>query len=95
VFDRFLRQMRELVRTGAYVMTDHAHEEMEADGLTLFDVERGILTGAIRERQRDRRTSEWKYLIVGRTLSADEVVAVCKIGPTGKLVFITVYRHAE
>ena len=36
VFDRILRQMRELVRTSQYVMTLHAEEEMEADGLNVF-----------------------------------------------------------
>ena len=30
MFDRILRQLRELVRTSQYVMTLHAEEEMEA-----------------------------------------------------------------
>jgi hypothetical protein len=85
--------MRELVRSSAYIMTVHAHEEMEADHLSLFDLEHCILTGEITERQRDRITGEWKYLVQGCTLSAEEAVVVSKIGPTGKLVFVTVYRH--
>ena len=52
MFDRILRRMRELVRTSQYVMTLHAEEEMEADGLSAFDIERCILTGRIVERQR-------------------------------------------
>lgn len=91
MFDRLLRRMRELVRTSGYVMTAHGVEEMEADGLTIFDVEHCILTGEIVERQRDRGTGEWKYLILGKTLSDDAGVVVAKIGPTGKLVMITVY----
>ena len=42
--------MRDKVRTRQYVMTLHAEEEMSDDALTIFDVERGILTGEIVER---------------------------------------------
>ncbi len=44
-------------------MTLHAEEEMDNDGLSIFDVERAILTGRIMERQKDVMTTEWKYLI--------------------------------
>ena len=91
MFDRVLRRMRKLVRTSRYVMTVHGHEEIEADQLTVFDVEHCILTGEIIKRQKDRRTGEWKYLVEGKTLSGDRAVAVSKIGPPGKLVIITVY----
>jgi hypothetical protein len=50
-------------------MTVHAEEEMSDDGLTIFDVERAILTGEIIERQQDHQSSEWKYLITGRAVS--------------------------
>ncbi|MBM2826652.1 MAG: hypothetical protein HW403_716 [Dehalococcoidia bacterium] len=70
----------------------HATEQMGEDELTIFDVERGILTGEIIERQRDQDTNEWKYLVSGQTLAGDKVVIVTKLGPTGKLVVITVYR---
>ncbi|MCX8068363.1 MAG: DUF4258 domain-containing protein [Anaerolineae bacterium] len=73
-------------------MTLHAEEEMSDDGLTIYDVERCILTGEIIERQRDIRTGEWKYLVKGQTLDGDAIVVVAKLSPTGKLVFITVYR---
>ena len=76
MFDRVLRRIRELVRTSRYVMTVHGHEEMDADQLTVFDVEHCILTGEIVERQTDLRTGEWKYLIEGETLSGDRAVAV-------------------
>lgn len=91
MFDRVIRRMRELVRTSQYVMTMHGHDEMEADGLTVFDVEHCILTGEIIERQKDARTGEWKYLVRGKTLDAGKVITVAKVGPTGKLVIITVY----
>jgi len=91
VFDSVLRRMPELVRTSRYVMTIHGQEEMEADRLSVFDVEHCILTGGIVERQRDPRTREWKYLVEGEALSGHRSVVVSKIGPTGVLVVITVY----
>ena len=44
------------------------------------------------ERQKDRDTGEWKYLIEGKTLAGDVLVVVAKLSITGKLVIITVYR---
>jgi uncharacterized DUF497 family protein len=86
--------MRELVLSGLYVMTVHGQEEMEADGLTLHDVEHVILTGEIVERQRDQQTGEPKYLIEGGSMSDERATVVAKIGPTERLVIITVYLSA-
>ena len=91
MFDQILNRMKELVRTSRYIAGTHAAEEMEADGLTIYDIEHGILTGQIVERQRDRKTKEWKYLIEGMTLGDEAVCTVAKISPTGKLVIVTVY----
>ena len=91
MFERILKRMREKVRRRQYVMTLHTEEEMNDDGLTIFDVERGILTGEILERQKDKVTTEWKYRIRGETVVGGEVEVVAKLGPTGKLVIITVY----
>jgi hypothetical protein len=92
VFQRILKQIREKVRQRQYVMTLHAEEEMSDDNLSIFDVERGLLTGEIVERQKDAVTGEWKYLVKGNTVAGDEMMIVAKISPTGKLVIITVYR---
>jgi hypothetical protein len=73
-------------------MTLHAEEEMDDDGLSIFDVERVILTGDIVERQRDHVTTEWKYLLEGQTIGGDQVVVVTRLSVTRKLVIITVYR---
>jgi len=91
MYDRILKRMREKIRTRQYVMTLHAEEEMDDDNLSIFDVERGVLTGKIIERQKDRITAEWKYLIKGETVAGDPVVVVAKLSITGKLVIITVY----
>jgi len=84
--------MQARIRTRQYVMTLHAEEEMEDDRLSIFDVERGILTGRIVERQKDAVTAEWKYLVEGETIAGDAVVVVAKLSVTAKLVIITVYR---
>ena len=72
-------------------MTLHAEEEMDEEGLTIFDVERVILSGEIQERQRDRQTAESKYRIRGPSMAEDSVEVIAKISPTGKLVLLTVY----
>ena len=89
--ERILTKLRNLVRLRRYVMTLHAEEEMSDDNLTIFDVEHGILTGKVIERQKDRETAEWKYLVKGQALSGEYIVVVVKVGRSGKLVFVTVY----
>jgi len=92
VANRTLNRIRERIRKRQYVMTLHAEEEMDEDGLTIFDVESVILTGEIVEQQRDRKTKERKYLVRGQGVDGDETaVVVSKFGPTGKLVILTVY----
>jgi len=71
----------------------HTEEEMSDKNLSIFDVESVILTGEIIERQKDRKTGEWKYLVRGQALSGEHAIVVVKIGPTEKLVVITIYRQ--
>ena len=66
---------------------------MDDDELSVFDVESGILTGNIRERQKDQDTGEWKYVIEGQSLTGDRIALVGKISPTDKMVIITVWRE--
>ncbi|HXU34339.1 MAG TPA: DUF4258 domain-containing protein [Thermoanaerobaculia bacterium] len=90
--NRTLVRMRELIRKRQYVLTIHADEEMDNDGLTIFDVENVILTGELFQQQRDRKTSERKYLVRGKTLqSRESAVVVSRFGPTDRLVILTVY----
>lgn len=49
VFQRILKEMRDKIRHRNYVMTLHAEEEMSDDDLSIFDVERNLLTGEIIE----------------------------------------------
>lgn len=91
MFKRILDRMRLCIQKRYYVMTLHAEEEMDADELTIYDVESAVLTGRIVERQKDKETGEWKYKLRGITGGSDEVELVVKFGATGKLVVITVY----
>jgi hypothetical protein len=92
VWERILKRMQAKVRKREYVMTLHAEEEMDEDGLTSTDIEHGILSGQIIQRQKDRVATGWKYGLRGQTPSGDAVVIIAKLSRTGKLVIITVYR---
>jgi len=74
-------------------MTIHAEEEMDDDELTVLDIESSVLTGKIVERQRDVRTREWKYVVLGTGMDASSVGVVGKLSATGCLVILTTYRE--
>ena len=92
MFDRQLRHFRECVRRADYDITFHGLDEMEEDRFSVLDVESCILTGAVVERQRDRRTGEHKYVIQGRALGGAGITVVAKWLRTGKMAVLTVYR---
>ncbi len=91
MFERILKRMRDKIYNRNYVMTLHAEEEMEDDDLTIYDIERSILTGEILKRQKDKLSSQWKYHIRGQTTTGSQAEVIAKLSPTGKLVIITVY----
>ncbi len=91
MFERILERLRAKVCTRQYVMTLHAEDEMNDEGFTIFDAERGILTGEIIERQKDIVTAEWKYIVRGKAVDGGPVCIVTKLSPTGKMVILTVY----
>jgi len=92
VYQRILTEIREKVRLRQYIMTLHTEEQVSDDDLSIFDLERWILTGNIIEQQKDRETGEWKYLVEGESITDGKIVVVVKISLTEKLVFITTYR---
>jgi len=53
------------------------------------------LRGRISNRQRDRHTGEWKYVVRGKAIGGDDMVALAKIGGSGRLVVVTVYVLAD
>lgn len=87
-----ISRFRHLIRTLNYVVSTHAAEELEDDNLSILDLENIVLTGQITERQRDGQTREVKCVVAGVTLDGAAAEAVIKVGFTGKLIVITVYR---
>lgn len=87
-----LRKLRELVRRGNYSLTDHAEEELDADELSPFDVERVVLDGFVADRQRDTLSGEWKYVIEGPTTRGQWAVVVAKVSVSDKLWILTIFR---
>jgi hypothetical protein len=95
MYERMLKRFRDKIRNRQYIMTQHARKEMIDDDLSIYDVEHGLLTGKILERQRDKTTAEWKYRVRGETFKSDNVEMIVKPGLTGKLVIVTVYLIYE
>lgn len=91
MFEKIRNKMREKIRSLEYAVTIHAEEEMINDNISVFDVENGILTGEIVERQKDIETSEWKYLVGGKTVDGKDIIVVAKLSIYDKMVIITVY----
>ena len=92
MFDRILKLFCEKIRTNQFIMTSHAEEEMDNDVLSIFDIERCVLNGKIIGRNRDTKTGEWKYTIIGKSITGLDIGIITKISITGKMVIITVYK---
>ena len=95
MFEQALKRFRALVRKRQYILTIHALEEMGADDVLDEDIQNTILRGSIIERQVDRVTRERKYVLAGTDCAGEPMSVVLKMGPTGKVVVITVYRKEE
>ena len=95
MFERERRRFSSLVRKRQYILTIHALEEMGEDDVLDEDIEHVMLTGQIVERQVDRATKERKYVLTGTDLAGEPVGVVLKMGSSGKVVVITVYREEE
>lgn len=91
MYSRILKQMRESVRHSNYIVTLHAAEEMDDDDFSIYEVEHCILRGEIAGRQKEHKSTEWKYLLQGATFKERGICVVTKMSITGKLVIITVY----
>lgn len=93
MFDKILGKFKECIRENRYIVTLHGEEEIDEDELSIFDVERAVLTGVIIERQKDSEKGEWKYIIRGQAIDGSIIAIVSKLSPTNKRVIITVYRE--
>lgn len=95
LYPRILERLRNRIREHRYVVTLHALDEFDEDALSVFDVEGAILNGEVIERQRDRATQEWKYLVRGNAVNGRQIVVVSKLGYTDRLVIITAWVDDE
>jgi hypothetical protein len=91
MFARILNRIRRLVLERRYVVTLHADDELNADDLTVYDLERIILTGQIVEKQANHSTMESKYRIRGQIIDGTKAETVVKLAQTDKIVFLAVY----
>jgi hypothetical protein len=83
-------RIRNAVRNGRYVFTDHAIEEAQADGLSLGDVVVVLLTGELDATYSDDSRGT-RYVVRG-DVHALIVDVVCRFRPDGSiLIIITVY----
>jgi hypothetical protein len=83
--------LRDHIRSLEYSVSPHAADALDDDELTTLDLESIILTGAIVERQRDRRSGETKRVVRGQTVDRSDGEVVVKAHSRGGLLVITVY----
>ena len=81
-----ISHLRQLIRSLRYVVSTHAAEELEDDNLSILDLENIVLTGQIKERQRDLQSREVKYVVEVITLDGSAAEVVLKVGFGGRLV---------
>ncbi|MEA2239621.1 MAG: hypothetical protein QOC81_4345 [Thermoanaerobaculia bacterium] len=82
-------------RQNRYVITWHATEELEEDGLGLLNATNIVLTGTIVSVQREEDSQERKYVIQGQCIDGEESCVVVKLGGTGKIVFVSAWRGTQ
>ena len=94
MFQTILNEFKNCIRENRYIVTLHGEEEMDEDELSIYDVERAILSGTIieRQKQKDSITKEWKYIVHGNIMDGSEIEVVAKLNRTRKMIIITVYR---
>jgi len=88
---RIIDRLREKVRSGEYILSYHAVDEMRDDEFEEEDVEAAILSGRVVRTQKDR-LGRRKYTVEGIARDKRSLRAVCRLADaSGKLVIITIY----
>ncbi len=82
------REIRRLVESGLFYLSEHADFEADGEGFDIYDVEHALLNGYIRKTW----PKEEKYEIVGSALDGRRMGIICRITRGGKLRVITVYE---
>jgi hypothetical protein len=90
-----LKDIQYTILIGEYELSEHAYEEMDADYLTVFDVENALLSGKITKTVRDDKPGP-RYTIKGFAEdNKTEVAVVGRFGNTGVYIIITVYEITD
>jgi hypothetical protein len=85
-----IERIREAVREGRYLFTDHAKDEAEADNLWLEDIVKVLLTGEIDAIYTDDPRG-MRFVVRGK-VEGLAVDVVCRFTADGSiLIIITVY----
>lgn len=88
---RTIDRLREKVRSGEYILSYHAIDEMHDDVFEEEDFEAAILSGRVVHTQKDR-LGRRKYTVEGIACDKGSLRTVCRFADaSGKLVVITIY----
>ena len=90
MYSAVLQRVRQKVRAGIYHLTQHAIEEMNHDDFFVEDMEHGIFSGKITERQKDLVTGEWKYVIIGYSTQKHKQIGVV-LKEKHNVIIVTVF----
>jgi Domain of unknown function (DUF4258) len=81
-------QIQVLVKNGLYYLSEHANDEMQADGFDIYDVENSIVSGKTRRSW----PREGKYEVIGPAIDGRSIGIICRITQGHKVRVITVYE---
>lgn len=90
MFSAALKRIQQKINKEMYQLTQHAINELNDDDFFVEDIERGILSGRITERQLEIATGEWKYVIIGNSTQKNKQIGVV-VKEKKKVIIITVF----
>ncbi|MBF0236631.1 MAG: DUF4258 domain-containing protein [SAR324 cluster bacterium] len=90
MYSEVLKRIQQKIKRGMFQLTQHAIKELNDDDFFVEDIERGILSGRISERQKDLVTGEWKYVIMGNSTQENKKIGVV-VKEKKNVIIITVF----
>ncbi len=89
---RALARIKRLVEEGNYEISNHALDEALEDDFHRVDIESGILTGTVKQIQKDDKRGP-KYVIIGQATDLERRIGIVARFKSKELcVIITVYE---
>ncbi len=87
-----LERIRKLFTDRRYTLSEHAYDEMDADGLDVLDIEAAVLTGHVTQELTHDSRGE-RYVIVGTACDLTTPVGVvARFVENDHILVITVYE---